>query len=156
MPTPAEQIRREHVEDSSARCSSGSSPQRRAPATCEEGRSFDQRRDFGAPPVFVDSGARLSEVAGLRLDPRDAGANGLDLGQGVLRAKVIDAEAKNGGVASGRALLERYGAVPRIWADTNGVEAGSRVCLRGPLEGRVAVRDGIEVIGAAGASASDI
>ena len=40
-------------------------------ATCEKGRDFESRRDAALIRVFVDTGARLSEVANLRLDLGD-------------------------------------------------------------------------------------
>lgn len=54
-------------------------------ATCERGQGFEDRRDAAILRVFIDCGARLSEVAGLRWDPTDDEANDVDLDQGLLR-----------------------------------------------------------------------
>ncbi|MEZ4503003.1 MAG: tyrosine-type recombinase/integrase [Dehalococcoidia bacterium] len=48
------------------------------------GRSFDDRRDHAILRVFIDTGARLAEVAGTRLDGLD-GLGDLDLDQGLIR-----------------------------------------------------------------------
>ena len=45
-------------------------------ATCEKGRSFEDRRDPALLRVFIDTGARLSEVAGLRFDLAQDSASG--------------------------------------------------------------------------------
>jgi site-specific recombinase XerD len=52
-------------------------------ATCEKGQEFDERRDIGILRVFVDTGARLSEIAGLRYT--DDETNDVFLDQGTLR-----------------------------------------------------------------------
>ena len=54
-------------------------------ATCEKGRAFEDLRDHALLRVFLDTGARLSEVAGLRYDPVDEEYSDLDLGGGLLR-----------------------------------------------------------------------
>ncbi len=54
-------------------------------ATCEKGRDFEERRDYAILMVFIDTGARREEVAGLRLDLQDDLNNDVDLDQGVLR-----------------------------------------------------------------------
>ena len=38
-------------------------------AACEKGRALEERRDHALLRVFIDTGAHLSEIAGLRLDP---------------------------------------------------------------------------------------
>jgi integrase/recombinase XerD len=43
------------------------------------GRSFQQRRDAAVIAVFGATGMRLSELAGIRYDPRDPQRSGLDL-----------------------------------------------------------------------------
>lgn len=53
-------------------------------ASCA-GRSFDDRRDHAILRVFIDTGARLAEVAGLRVDAGPDGYSDVDLDQGVLR-----------------------------------------------------------------------
>ena len=54
-------------------------------ATSEHGQSFDDRRDHALVRVFLDTGARLGEVAGIRLDLDDDENNDVDLDQGLLR-----------------------------------------------------------------------
>ena len=54
-------------------------------ATCEKDQSFEGRRDAAILRVFVDTGARRAEVAGLRWNPDDDEDNDVDLDQGVLR-----------------------------------------------------------------------
>jgi len=53
--------------------------------TCETGTSFEDRRDAALMRVFIDTGARLSEVTDLRWDPSDVEVNDVDLEQGRLR-----------------------------------------------------------------------
>ena len=57
---------------------------RRLLATCEKGRSFEDRRDYALLMTFLDTGARRAEIAGLRYTPDDE-ASDVDLDQGVLR-----------------------------------------------------------------------
>lgn len=52
--------------------------------TCEE-RDFEARRATAAIRLFVDTGARLAEVAGLRSIPDDELRNDADLDAGLLR-----------------------------------------------------------------------
>ena len=40
-------------------------------ATCERGTAFEDRRDAALIRVFIDTGARRAEVAGLRYEPSD-------------------------------------------------------------------------------------
>ena len=54
-------------------------------ATCAKGATFWDRRDHALMRVFVDTGARLSEVTNLRYDPRDDLNNDIDLDQGIIR-----------------------------------------------------------------------
>jgi len=49
------------------------------------GQSFDERRDTAILRVFLDTGARLSEIAGLRYNLEDDENNDVDLDQGILR-----------------------------------------------------------------------
>jgi len=57
-------------------------------ATCEKGQGFNERRDTAILRVFMDTGARLSEVAGLRLYYEDEEGNkvrgDVDLDRGLL------------------------------------------------------------------------
>lgn len=54
-------------------------------ATCDRGVSFEDRRDTALIRVFIDTGARRAEVAGLRYVPADETVNDVDLDQGILR-----------------------------------------------------------------------
>jgi site-specific recombinase XerD len=49
------------------------------------GTSFDERRDSALIRVFIDTGARLAEVGGLRWTPSDTESNDVDLDQGLIR-----------------------------------------------------------------------
>jgi site-specific recombinase XerD len=57
----------------------------RALLEAAEGPSFEARRDAAILRVFIDTGARLEEVASLRWMPDDPDANDVDLDSGVLR-----------------------------------------------------------------------
>src|SRR5438445_9527373 len=50
-----------------------------------EGASFEDRRDAAIIRVFIDTGARLGEVRGLRWTPNDPETNDVDLDGDVLR-----------------------------------------------------------------------
>ena len=52
---------------------------------CERGQDFESRRDAALIRLFIDTGARLSEITGLRLDPKDDASNNVDLERGILR-----------------------------------------------------------------------
>jgi len=54
-------------------------------ATCNKTDDFDDRRDAALLRVFIDTGMRLAECAGLRYDPHDDDNNDVDLDQGLLR-----------------------------------------------------------------------
>lgn len=53
--------------------------------TCARGREFDDVRDYALLLIFLDTGARRAEIAGLRYLPDDPEANDVDLDQGILR-----------------------------------------------------------------------
>jgi len=53
--------------------------------TCAKGQSLEERRDAAIILVFVDTGARRAEVAGLRWTPDDLESNDVDLDRGLLR-----------------------------------------------------------------------
>jgi site-specific recombinase XerD len=53
--------------------------------TCERGASLVERRDAAILRVFIDTGARRAEIAGLRWKPGDDDGNDLDLDRGLLR-----------------------------------------------------------------------
>ena len=59
---------------------------RRLLATCERGTTFEDRRDAAIIRVFIDTGARRAEVAGLRFIPADEASNDVDLDQGLTHA----------------------------------------------------------------------
>ena len=54
-------------------------------ATCDKGQDFESRRDHALLRMFIDTGARLGEITGLRLYLDDEENNDIDLGQGLLR-----------------------------------------------------------------------
>jgi site-specific recombinase XerD len=54
-------------------------------ATCASGKDFADRRDQALIRVFVDSGARLSEVTSLRWTPDDPETNDVGLDDGAIR-----------------------------------------------------------------------
>lgn len=54
-------------------------------ATCEHGQDFESRRDAALIRVFIDTGARLSEVANLLWLPEDDAKNDVNLAGGILR-----------------------------------------------------------------------
>ncbi len=54
-------------------------------ATCERGRAFEDRRDAAILRVFIDTGARRAEIAGLRWNPGDDEVHDVDLDRGLLR-----------------------------------------------------------------------
>ncbi|MFQ6026628.1 MAG: tyrosine-type recombinase/integrase [Dehalococcoidia bacterium] len=54
-------------------------------ARCERGQDFESRRDAALIRVFIDTGARLSEITNLRLNLADDTANDVDLERGILR-----------------------------------------------------------------------
>jgi site-specific recombinase XerD len=78
-------------------------------ATCEKDSSFEGRRDTALIRVFIDTGARLSEVTNLRWNPDDDAANDVDLDRGILR--VIGKGSRERVLAIGRKTvraLDRY------------------------------------------------
>jgi len=54
-------------------------------ATCEKGQDTEDRRDAAIIRVFIDTGARLSEVTNLRWHPTDDAQSDVDLERGILR-----------------------------------------------------------------------
>lgn len=99
-------------------------------ATCEVGNTFEDRRDGALIRVFLDTGARLSEVTNLRLSLGDDNANDVDLDQAVLR--VIGKGNRERVVAVGRKTvraLDRYirarsqrrdSYLPSLWLGNKG------------------------------------
>jgi site-specific recombinase XerD len=53
--------------------------------TCERGPAFEDRRDAAILRVFIDTGARRAEIAGLRWNPGDDEVHDVDLDRGLLR-----------------------------------------------------------------------
>ena len=54
-------------------------------ATCDKGQESEDRRDAAIIRVFIDTGARLSEVTNLRWHPTDESLSDVDLERGTLR-----------------------------------------------------------------------
>ena len=54
-------------------------------ATCEHSQDFELRRDAALIRVFIDTGARISEIANLRWSPDDDINNDVGLAGGILR-----------------------------------------------------------------------
>ena len=54
-------------------------------ATCDSGTNTEDRRDAAIIRVFIDTGARLSEVCHLRWDPSNDDNNDVDLERGILK-----------------------------------------------------------------------
>lgn len=52
---------------------------------CDGGKDFESRRDAALLRTFIDTGARLSELTGLRYQPTQPATNDVDLEQGRLR-----------------------------------------------------------------------
>ena len=78
-------------------------------ATCDKGSDLESRRDAALIRVFIDTGARLSEVTNLRLDLQDDSANDVDLDMGILR--VLGKGSRDRVLAIGRRTvraLDRY------------------------------------------------
>ncbi len=78
-------------------------------ARCDKGNDFESRRDTALIRVFIDTGARLSEVTNLRLNPQDNAQNDVDLDRGILR--VLGKGSRERLLAVGRKTvraLDRY------------------------------------------------
>lgn len=54
-------------------------------AACDKRSNSEDRRGAAIIRVFIDTGARLSEVTNLRWDPTNGENNDVDLERGVLR-----------------------------------------------------------------------
>lgn len=122
-------------------------------AACE-GVSFEDRRDLALLRVFMDTGARRAEVAGLRWLPADPLANDVDLDRGLLRL----VETKGGrerlapmGQRTGRAL-DRYlrlrerhplAHLPNLWLSARGPLSGSGMLQVVGARGRQAGVEGL-------------
>lgn len=98
--------------------------------TCSKGRDLQSLRDYALILVFLDTGARRAEVAGLRYEPDDPEVNDVDLDQGVLH--VIGKGRRERALGIGRKTvlaLDRYlrararhpaASVPWLWLGRKG------------------------------------
>lgn len=97
--------------------------------TCK-GNSFTERRDMAIVRVFIDTGVRLSEVAGLRYHPEDPERSDVDLDQAVLyvvgkgaRPRIVPIGTKTG-QAMDRYLRARRNhpkaSEPHLWLAPKG------------------------------------
>jgi site-specific recombinase XerD len=106
-------------------------------ATCDWGNDFESRRDAALIRVFIDTGARLSEVTNLRLNFEDDALNDVDLDRGILR--VMGKGSRERVLAVGRKTvraLDRYIRVrgqhrdshlPNLWLGIKGTMTPSGV-----------------------------
>lgn len=106
-------------------------------ATCDRGNTFEDRRDAALIRVFIDTGARLSEITNLRWNPQDDTCNDVDQDRGILR--VIGKGRRERVLAIGRktvraldryvrARAQRHNAhLPYLWLGTKGQMTGSGV-----------------------------
>jgi site-specific recombinase XerD len=106
--------------------------------TCAKGHAFEDRRDYALLLMFLDTGARRSEIAGLCYAPDGPEANDVDLDTGVIR--VMGKGRRERVLAIGRKTvlaLDRYirargqhpaAAQPWLWLGLKGklTEAGIR------------------------------
>lgn len=117
-------------------------------ATCEKDATLEGRRDAAMLRVFIDTGARRAEVAGLRWDPTDETANDVDLELGILRVlgkgrreRVLPIGAKTV-KALDRYLRKRgqhpYAALPWLWLGRKGRMTDSGVAQMVQRRGREA------------------
>ena len=111
-------------------------------ATSEKGKDFESRRDAALIRVFIDTGARLSEVTNLRLNLQDETSNDVDLDQGILR--VLGKGSRERVLAVGKKTVraldryiriraQRYDAhLPNLWLGIKGplTSSGVRQMLR--------------------------
>lgn len=77
--------------------------------TCGKGQDFESSRDYALLLIFLDTGGRRAEIAGLRYTPDDPETNDVDLDQGILR--VIGRGRRERVMAIGRKTvlaLDRY------------------------------------------------
>ena len=99
-------------------------------ATCEKGNSLEERRDHALLRLFMDTGARRAEVAGIRFDLDDDSSNDLDLDQGIVRVmgkgrreRILPIGAKTA-KALDRYLRKRrqhpHAATPWLWLGHKG------------------------------------
>ena len=111
-------------------------------ATCDRGQDTESRRDAAIIRIFIDTGARLGEVTGLRYDPEDSTKNDVELDRGILR--VVGKGSRERILAIGRKTiraLDRYlrsralnqaGHSTRLWLGIKGpmTDSGIRQVIR--------------------------
>ncbi len=105
-------------------------------ATCD-GQAFDDRRDAAVLRLFMATGARLNEIAGLRWIPADETTNDLDLDQGIIRVLGKGRRERVVGIgAKATKALDRYLRVrdrhrhsnlPSLWIGPRGTFTGSGI-----------------------------
>lgn len=83
-------------------------------ATCDRGQDLESRRDAALIRVFIDTGARLSEVTNLRLNLQDDSTNDVDLDQGIL--KVLGKASRERVLAIGRKTVRSIDRYTRLRA----------------------------------------
>ncbi|MDN5918676.1 MAG: tyrosine-type recombinase/integrase [Pseudonocardia sp.] len=99
--------------------------------TATAGKGFEQRRDHAMIRLFLDTGVRLGEMAGLALDDVDLDAHDVIhvLGKGS-RGRAVPFGAKTG-TALDRYLRERRGhprqALPNLWVGARGAMTDSGI-----------------------------
>ena len=106
-------------------------------ATCDRGQELEERRDAAILRVFVDTGARLTEVTELRWMPEDDTQNDIVLDRGVLR--VLGKGRRERVLAIGhktiraldrylrRRALHREAGLPWLWLGRRGRMSDSGV-----------------------------
>lgn len=119
--------------------------QRALLATCA-GKEFDDRRDTAIIRLFLDTGMRLAELAGLRLGDLD-----LDQGVAVVLGKGRRPRACPFGARTSQALdrylrsreRHRLGALPEAWLTRFGAMTGSAIAQMVRRRGQQAGIDGL-------------
>ena len=99
-------------------------------ATCERDQDLESRRDAALIRIFIDTGARLSEIANLRWVPSDDTINDVGLDQGLLRVLGKGRRERILGIGSKTVrALDRYtrlrkgrhdAGLPWLWLGTRG------------------------------------
>ncbi len=111
-------------------------------ATCDTGQDTEDRRDAAIIRVFIDTGARLSEVTNLRWHPTDDDLSNVDMDRGILQ--VLGKGRRERVLAVGRKTvraLDRYlrkrsahkdAELPYLWLGIKGrmSESGIRQIIQ--------------------------